>query len=354
MLNGSKHYSNSANILKTTELNFIFGMRSPKSLDITSDMKTSWMLWKQQFEFYAEATNLNEQPMRRQVAVFMTCIGLEALKIYNTFTLTAEQKNQLEYVKAAFEAKFIPKTNVRFERFILNKIVQKEYNDFEDFYLALQLQIKKCDYGVLYNDDLLIDRIVFGINNDELRVKLFNIENLTLDKVVQMCIDAEQCSKIFLELKRREKDIEVIEKETFTKKRDYNVINNTRNYVKLDSTDKLESSRYKTLHNNKKCHASKINHNKCILVRNDEKKYISKARKNNIKETCDLGNELVSDQELYLEQIRHRKKNCVQPKELKLTGKNVKFKLDTDVQCNAVSESSVSTFLIYVIEFKIH
>lgn len=339
------------NKLKTLKLYFMSGMRPPKPLAISSDMKTSWTLWKQQFEFYSKATNLNEQPMSRQVAVFMTCIGLEALKIYNTFTLTEEQKNQLEYVKAAFEEKFIPKINVRFERFILNKIVQKEYADFEDFYTALQLQIKKCDYGVLCNDDLLIDRIVFGINNDELRAKLFNVENLTLDKVVQMCIDAEQCSNTFQELKRCKKYTDEKEKETFIKKRNYNVINNTRNYVKSNTTDKLESSRYKTIHN-KKYHESNINHNKCVLVRNGEKKCKSKVRKNHIKEICDLGNELVSDQESCLGQISHRKKNNVRPKELKLTGRNVKFKFDTSIGCNPVTKTSVSKFFIYI-EFKL-
>lgn len=337
--------------MKALKLYCTSGMRPPKPLVLSSDMKNSWTLWRQQFEFYAKATNLNEQPMSRQVAVFMTCIGLEALKIYNTFPLTAEQKNQLEYVKAAFEEKFIPKINVRFNRFILNKIVQKEYDNFEDFYKALQLQIKKCNYGVLHNDDLLIDRIVFGVNNDELRAKLFNIENLTLDKVVQICIDAEQCSKTFQELKRCEKDEEVKEKETFTKKRNFNVINNTRNYVKLSTTDKLESSRYKTIYN-KKCHASNINHNKCILVRNTEKKCKSKAMKNNIKEICDLGNELESDQELCLRQISHRKKNTVQSEELKLTGRNVKFKFDTGIGFNNVTKASVSKYLIYI-KFKI-
>lgn len=134
-------------------------------------------------------------------------------------------------------------------------------------YQLLLLQIKKCDYSVLYNDGLLIDRIVFGINNNELRVKLFIVENLTIDKVIQMCMGGEKS----INVSKCEKDTEIIEKETFTIKRNCNAINNTRNYVKLDSTEKLESSRYKTIHKNKKSHASNINHNKCILVRNTEK-----------------------------------------------------------------------------------
>lgn len=350
------------------EFGLIFGMQPPKPLDVASDndnnMKTSWTLWKQQFEFYALATNLSEQPMSRQVAVFMTCIGVEALKIYNTFTLTAEQKSHLEYVKAAFEAKFIPTINVRFERFKLNKTIQSEYRNFKDFYTALRLQIKKCGYyGALNNDDLLVDRIVFGVYDDELRAKLLDVENLNLDKAVQMCMmEAEQCSKKCRVPMRREKDIaEVVEKENdiFTRKRNCNVINKTRTYVKSNTTVKFDSSsRYKALHDEEReITAFNMNHyNACMSVRNSGKMSKSRLRKKDTKDICDLEYENIeSNPDLRVREISHRGKNGSHSKEFELNDENVKFKSAIGEQCNAMAKSLVSKYFVsYTIYFEIY
>jgi len=126
------------------------GIRPPKPLVITSDnMANAWKLWLQQFDWYAVANKLSRQPPEVQVAVFMASIGADAIRIYNTFSLTTAQSKDLQVIKDKFAAKFSPTPNESYVQYQFFKLVQREGESFEDFLTTAEMDIKTCGFGTL-------------------------------------------------------------------------------------------------------------------------------------------------------------------------------------------------------------
>ncbi|CAG9795814.1 unnamed protein product [Diatraea saccharalis] len=114
-------------------------------------------------------------------------MGRECLDIYNSFTLSKD--NKLKDIVEKFEQYFSPKSNVIFERFQFNQIIQKNGQSFEAFLKELKIKAKTCDYH--NTDEMIRDRIVMGINCRKLQERLLRDSNLTLEMAVQLYKMAE-------------------------------------------------------------------------------------------------------------------------------------------------------------------
>ncbi|KAH9359457.1 hypothetical protein HPB48_023034 [Haemaphysalis longicornis] len=72
----------------------------PKALDTSADVWQSWTTWKQEFELFAAATCLNQQPKEVQAATFLMVIGEDARKTYSTFVFEeGEEKSDIAVLK---------------------------------------------------------------------------------------------------------------------------------------------------------------------------------------------------------------------------------------------------------------
>ncbi|UYV79311.1 K02A2.6-like [Cordylochernes scorpioides] len=70
---------------------------------------------------------------------------------------------------------------------------QKEDESFNDFLTRIKLQIANCKYAVI-SDELLKDRIVVEIINNEIRERLLSEADLNLEKATQICIACENAT----------------------------------------------------------------------------------------------------------------------------------------------------------------
>ncbi|KAJ8877005.1 hypothetical protein PR048_021457, partial [Dryococelus australis] len=131
-------------------------------------MADNWKWWLQQFYWYSVVTNLKKKSPMVQVATFMTVIGQDAANIYNTFTLTEKEENDIEVTKEKFDAYFSPKANLTYERYIFKKLVQVDGQPFDEFLTAIISQGNKCEFQEL-SDSLLCIKIVVGIVSDSAR-----------------------------------------------------------------------------------------------------------------------------------------------------------------------------------------
>ncbi|XP_026825789.1 uncharacterized protein K02A2.6-like [Ooceraea biroi] len=93
-------------------------------------------------------------------------------------------------VKAKFDAYFSPKRNVIFERYKFNSRVQETGETVDSFVTALHSLAETCEYGVLRND-LIRDRIVIGIRDTRASKRLQLINDLTLEKALEIARQAE-------------------------------------------------------------------------------------------------------------------------------------------------------------------
>ena len=84
-----------------------------------------------------------------RVAHLLNVIGKDAQDLYETFTLSADDKKDITKVLAAFEARCVPETNVIYKRYMFNRRVQ-EPGETIDHYITDTDVIKlaeSCQYG---------------------------------------------------------------------------------------------------------------------------------------------------------------------------------------------------------------
>ena len=75
-----------------------------------------WSRWIKRFERFRKVTGLNQKDGESQVNTLIYSMGEEAEDIVMSFGLTAEEAKQYNVVKGRFEAHFVVKRNVIFER----------------------------------------------------------------------------------------------------------------------------------------------------------------------------------------------------------------------------------------------
>ena len=83
---------------QTTQLMSV-GIQPPSGLDMsTKKKKENWRIYKQQWNNYAVITNLEKQSEQYNIAMFIYSIGPNAVRVYNAFDLTDEQRKNLKSI----------------------------------------------------------------------------------------------------------------------------------------------------------------------------------------------------------------------------------------------------------------
>ncbi|XP_060807623.1 uncharacterized protein LOC132901728 [Amyelois transitella] len=300
----------------------VSGIKPPANLQIDSDKSTCWKNWLQQFEWYAIAVQLDKKPADVQAATFMAVIGPEAIEIYNSFNLSDAEKKNLAAIKNRFKEYFAPKTNISFERYIFFKIEQNEDEHFNEFLTRIKTQAIKCEFDNLL-DEMLKDKIVFGIRSNQVREKLLTEDKLDLTKAINICKTSEQASKQLDEFESKNKTDKVL------------VVKNKS--VKNKENENFDCKRCGTNHKRRECPAfnkpcTKCNKNGHFAKMCRTKNYNPKLKNkvNTVEEMSDC-----SEDEVYISAVSGGdKKDWTETIQV---GK-IKFdaKLDTGAQCNVL------------------
>lgn len=300
--------------------------RPPNSLCLASnDMSKAWKLWYQQFEWYSLVIGLEKKPENVKVAIFMSSIGPESVSIFNTFP--DETKLELNAIVKAFDAYFSPKTNVTYERFVFNKLVQTQNEKFDDFVTELLRKSKSCDFGTLH-DSLIKDRIVVGVYNDTDREKLLSEEELTLDKAIKICRASEQARSQINSMKNEPLKVETV------KNKYRNKAKSDTKQVVLKQSKEYPCKKCGRNHGKNECFAFKKECYSCHKLGHFSKfcrsKQISTIARSTSKETASEDNFIVNSisEETNVTDWYETGKFS--------TGLKVKFKLDTGAQCNVL------------------
>ena len=134
---------------------------------------------------------LKEKEEDVQVTYLLLWIGDKGRDIYKTLSLTTEQRGSVESILDIFQAHVQPTSNPVFSRYKFNVEVQAD-NPLEEFITNLKTLALDCNYGAEYVDDLIRDRIVFGVKSQKIRERLITEgEKLTLSKAVEICMSYE-------------------------------------------------------------------------------------------------------------------------------------------------------------------
>ncbi|XP_068224326.1 uncharacterized protein [Palaemon carinicauda] len=164
-----------------------------------ADNEREWRSFKQRFEIYLLASEKDNKPGETEVALLLNIGGEELLLIYNSFefpvpaTGNPNPANVLKDVLAKFDVYFSPRKNELMARYKFRRCMQETNETLETYVTRWKILVKDCNYGN-QRDKQLRDQVVFGCTEDKLRQKLFEVEDLTLEKTLDLCV-AFQASK---------------------------------------------------------------------------------------------------------------------------------------------------------------
>ncbi|KAB0799250.1 hypothetical protein PPYR_07130 [Photinus pyralis] len=190
--------------------------KPPDALNIQGNLADNWKKFEQRFDLFMTATDLDSKDQKKQIAVFLSLVGEDGLDIYNSFTLTAAEKESLKEIKKKFADHCAPQKNVIYERFVFNSLVQKEGQTFDSFVTDLKIAVKTTEYADPL--DMVRDRIVMGIFDKATQERLLREKDLTLEKAVNFC-RAIEVSKFQAKALQTEASVSAIKMQ---KKRDRN------------------------------------------------------------------------------------------------------------------------------------
>ena len=121
-------------------------------------------------------------------------MGPEADDIFASFDLSDENKKKYAKVKEKFDNHFIIRRNIIFERAKFNKRKQEDGESVDSFVTSLYTLSEHCGYNDL-RDEMIRDRIVVGIKDSNLSLKMQLDADLTLKKATDMARQSESVKK---------------------------------------------------------------------------------------------------------------------------------------------------------------
>ncbi|KAK9675309.1 hypothetical protein QE152_g40456 [Popillia japonica] len=116
--------------------------------------------------------------------------GEEAVDLFNTFNLTADEKKDIDKIINAFENYIQPRKNIIYDRYVFYNRNQKENETFDVFLKDIKRLADMCEFGT-EKENMIRDRVVIGIKNREEQERLLRMPNLNLAKAVDVCRAAE-------------------------------------------------------------------------------------------------------------------------------------------------------------------
>ena len=139
------------------------------------------------------ATELDTKSEGVQVATLLTVIGEEARDVYSTFTDWANEgdENKIAPVLQKFAEYCQPRKNIPFERYRFNRRTQEAGESYDQYKTALRKLAEGCDFDTITPDEMLRNRLIFGIRDSKVRERLLRESKLSLAKTDEICRAAE-------------------------------------------------------------------------------------------------------------------------------------------------------------------
>ena len=136
------------------------------------NLKAAWKRFKQHCELMFSGP-LSGKSEAVKCSYLLIWVGEKGRDIFNTWNLTAEENNKIRVYMDKFNEHVQPSANPIFGRFIFHKRNQNEGETVEGYTTELKLLALDCEFGDTA-DDMIRDRLVFGVKNDRIREKLLS------------------------------------------------------------------------------------------------------------------------------------------------------------------------------------
>ncbi len=170
-----------------------FNLPPPQPLEIhDANAFEKWNRFSRAWHNYSLATGVSTKTEEVQVATLLTVVGEEAREVYTTFSWEiAGDEVKRKKVLDQFKAYCQPSKNIPFERYMFNRREQEAGESYDQYRTGLRKLADNCSFGTITPDEVLRDRLVFGIRDSKVRERLLREPNLTLARTDEVCRAAE-------------------------------------------------------------------------------------------------------------------------------------------------------------------
>ena len=178
-----EHSSSSSSDISGARSGALFALPPPTPLDIhDSNAAEKWKEFEQAWRNYSIAMKLHQEPETVQIATLLTVIGAEARKVFSTFTFAEGNRDRIQPVLESFAAYCQPLKNVPFERYRFYSRMQEAGESYDHYRTVLRQLADRCEFETITADQILRDKLVFGIQDSKVRERLLREKNLSLQK----------------------------------------------------------------------------------------------------------------------------------------------------------------------------
>ena len=336
----------------------------PKPLILQGNLPENFRRFKQRFNLYLLASGNSTKADNIKNAILLHVIGDEALEIYNTLTVTQRNNAEgepidinTEDILLAFENYCNPRRNVVYERYKFFIIKQTEGQPIDEYITKLKTQAKHCEFGNQSN--LLIrDRIVCGVIDSQLSERFLREkpENLTLERVSEMARASEISKEQIKSLRNDQMKTQTIS---------VNEIKRNKSDVRKKTWDCWKCStnhgyrqcpahgyKCKTCsennHYEKNCPMNKHSNNKPKITQQVAQVDLNDENEND-DETCEY---FIGPRSHFIGTLGDKDEIYSWYESINISGKVIKFKLDSGAQANVISY--VDIIMLFGDEIKMH
>ena len=149
-------------------------------------MSENWKRWLQALKIYFTASGIGAKSDEVKIAACLHIGGEQMIAVYNTFEWAEDEEKTFENVEKKFKDHCEPRKNMTYLR---HKFFSRRQGDDEtiDHYVTdLKNLAKDCELAQL-EQELTKDILVLGVNSNTVRNRLLRIDDLKLDKAVDIC-----------------------------------------------------------------------------------------------------------------------------------------------------------------------
>ena len=119
------------------------------------------------------------------MAHLLNVAGNDANDMFESFTFDDEaDKDNIDVVIEKFEERCLPAVNVSYERFCFFRRNQDSSENIGKYITEICRMAERCNFGGI-KDSLTKDRIIAGMKHDDVRKKLLETPEKTLDQAIE-------------------------------------------------------------------------------------------------------------------------------------------------------------------------
>jgi len=151
----------------------------PAPMDCLGDIATNWDFFRDSWNDYECATELDKKDMKIRVATFRSVLGRDAQRILQFLPFSdPAKKDSLPDIITTLDLHFKPRRNEVYERYVFYTATQEPGEGIDSFVNRLRRLASSCAFSVpadirTYEDSMVRDRLILGSLDESARTRVF-------------------------------------------------------------------------------------------------------------------------------------------------------------------------------------